>query len=1040
MISLVIGSLRTACTSVAAFFVIVIAVALCIESVDAKPVKNEVTLNASIIKRQTDKSNNAASAKIKIDLVRAQPVRRLNVSWENTSFYQDALPRHRMKIIGSVWIRGQGSYRHRAVLLASRRRVRLVPRGKSRKLLSQFSVEISQQGIIMKRLSTRYRLKELIIALKGDNTYFRLPANCRKVVMSTVLRLQGGRKLHSRTSIDPCSDNKEDTPPAIAGPIDPPGPVFSNPDPIPNPDPNPDPSPQEYGPKAICALCDFDFESENNDQVVSDVTADATLTVDPNADPVRNVPGALFGGNDMYTWNSFYLRDKEILKKYLPEGFTMRWHLANDSKSGQRWDDGQIEQGGGNYSYNLLNAEEYRSFAEHGSHSASLDQWKDSGSWIGNHSMQLKFNGEGEVYSAISADAFAKPGDKELPVYGRIDINPSAGLTVGDSLEILRFNFTDGVMRVVLTGEKHVALLKENGSTIAESAGPVQVGDWTSVEAGFTSSGAKLFIDGVNAGENDAGIDGALASYQVGHRIWGEQINGSLYIDEARIDEKQMGATVPGPVETVFNKTGSTEASVIDYFTFEGNQQTIDDRMQLVEELGAELVMQIPVSYDSDYPVDPSADADLTATPDQGEGFSWDTQIYWADLVEYITAEADPDFDLQVPPTDAQGSYEHSIASGEPGHYNWANLRARRGRVAPYALKRVEIGNEPYYSSWNSDLNRFAQKWADQAHLIRSVNPGLDLGLPVNQGIDETVFAAVSARRQSKYLEEALVGWVAIHQYSKLLLASDENQVPWWVGGWPVAVNWPGEPWEQGPFPQVENVTQQVSTSLSGESEFDKIDLGLTEFGFGISQFFVKRYNFMADAMMRASYIGSALDTGIEHAQTWGLLNDQGFAFGLIGQGSNYAASSTLPLSGARITGRQFTPSFHLYKMYGSLFGDQLLPLDFEGPTYNVDDLVPHWETPYISANATRDSASGDLTLAFINRDLSSNRVVDIDIPGSGFNTVQVAELKSTEPYDSNEEVPEKVVPSAYHFKINSPTFKFRLRRLSITFLRFKGQ
>ena len=75
-----------------------------------------------------------------------------------------------------------------------------------------------------------------------------------------------------------------------------------------------------------------------------------------------------------------------------------------------------------------------------------------------------------------------------------------------------------------------------------------------------------------------------------------------------------------------------------------------------------------------------------------GAGYPWQTPEYYAAYLQYLIGDADSDYDSKV--TTLTPDFLNG-GEGEVGG-NWANLRAKRDRVAPYSLVAVILGVEPW--------------------------------------------------------------------------------------------------------------------------------------------------------------------------------------------------------------------------------------------------------------------------------------------------------------------------------------------------------
>lgn len=138
------------------------------------------------------------------------------------------------------------------------------------------------------------------------------------------------------------------------------------------------------------------------------------------------------------------------------------------------------------------------------------------------------------------------------------------------------------------------------------------------------------------------------------------------------------------------------------------------------------------------------------------------------------------------------------------------------------------------------------------------------------------------------------------------------------------------------------------------------------------------------------------------------------------------------------------TPSYYIFKLYTSIAGDSILPVTNNSGSYDISNGISGVESidnvPYVDAIATESPDGKRLTLFLINRSLSDNFPVKLNL--SEFHptaTAQVEQVASASRYDSNDALhPLNVVPHESTLQVNaSGPVLFTLPKESITMIRF---
>jgi alpha-N-arabinofuranosidase len=111
------------------------------------------------------------------------------------------------------------------------------------------------------------------------------------------------------------------------------------------------------------------------------------------------------------------------------------------------------------------------------------------------------------------------------------------------------------------------------------------------------------------------------------------------------------------------------------------------------------------------------------------------------------------------------------------------------------------------------------------------------------------------------------------------------------------------------------------------------------------------------------------------------------------------------------------SPAYYVFQMYSTAKDDTVLPVTTNSGTYSVKngtqgyDDVP--DVPYVDVVATRNTNKRTLTLFCVNRSLTDDAPVKIDLgPFSAMKMARVEQITAVSRYVTNDEVePKRVVP-----------------------------
>jgi hypothetical protein len=297
------------------------------------------------------------------------------------------------------------------------------------------------------------------------------------------------------------------------------------------------------------------------------------------------------------------------------------------------------------------------------------------------------------------------------------------------------------------------------------------------------------------------------------------------------------------------------------YFTFDGTDAgepaTLDDIFQIFGAApNARFILHVPVPHDS--------------LPLGSARFEWQTPAFYGAQLQYLFGTADSNFMEQVPTTTLDFFSVHSA-------FNWANLRARRGRVAPYRAEAIILGQEPYHiEGWSAgDGAGFGARANEYRAAMRARGITLPYGVHVSQlnPTDRDWFRPMI--NQLPASDSA--GYLDLYHYYSFVTNDD------WLRSFPVAeraegfTNWwkPRESWraDYARFLWIIEDTRQAVRDLGVSPELVKMGFG--EHGIAISSPF--KWNDMMGALHWANWLAELMRYDIDWDSTW-VLFGEGFS------------------------------------------------------------------------------------------------------------------------------------------------------------------
>ncbi|MBI2335573.1 MAG: hypothetical protein HYU97_02285 [Deltaproteobacteria bacterium] len=662
---------------------------------------------------------------------------------------------------------------------------------------------------------------------------------------------------------------------------------------------------------------------------------DTHITLDLAASG-KKVERPIIGGNVLYNYSSVLFRDAASFSQW--GGGSVRYHMYDDTRWGQRWDTQTIEPTGVTKNYNLENLEEWSGAwvkELQGQGKMEIDYWQSAGAAWNRHSLKLEVANAADRSSLLMPKLDQDNGTLAFQFAFKIDAATLEGswllLHTDDSRIQL---WVDDTLTLRLTSK-----VDPNLNIVAPT--PLTLGKWYLITVNLSQGNLEFWLGSqLLAAQSTSLSTGKWANWHLGYIPQSNAKAATLAyrLDEVRVHSQKLGTRIQPPWNNATNQGRFDK-----YYSFDGNHATIDDFLKFAQMAKLTPVIQIPLT--------PGLEYGTPALP--GTTFGWDTPQYWADLLEYMNGTADADY------KNKQFDFTHNTPTD-----NWANLRAQRGHFRPWNVKYIEVGNEPYYTGWNQNNNwaGYAQKWAHQALLLKEVDPNIQLGLPGRRGwgtqdIWSVAIPIIQAESPIPYID-----FLAVHHYTKIynvggMSYSEADQLHWYLGapaGWRT-LNRPDAEAGRPVLREVE-LAQQAIDQYFAEDEV-KPFVALTEYGFEWKQYsyydstksqWVYVGNTFADAFQRISALGEMARLGAKLGHTFVLDSDQKFVYGVIGDND------------ASVVGRLLTPSYWAFTYFARGLSNQAL--------YLTPDIKTRYLTWDMGNNVKVEHATPDELLSGINK------------------------------------------------------------------------
>ncbi|MEW6407317.1 MAG: hypothetical protein AB1465_01370 [Patescibacteria group bacterium] len=539
---------------------------------------------------------------------------------------------------------------------------------------------------------------------------------------------------------------------------------------------------------------------------------------------------------------------------------------------------------------------------------------------------------------------------------------------------------------------------------------PLKFDKWYSIEI-LSDNISKLWLDGKKIGEvkldsQDTSEDGRSTEIQFGTLVEESikaqksrepQIKDSYQfkIDEIEFRTKQDRKF---PLDKKLNK--KYIKGVILSHSFDNNIMTIDDYGDMAEKLNLEFVPQLPNPCEKKYGCE----------NDSWSGFF--KKFYSvkgiAAMFQYLVGEADQYYAKKTKEIKKKNWPLKNLKKfNGNGEYNYANLRASRGRIKPYRINYVELGNEPYYAEYENNEIGFARRFIDLCESLHKIKPDLKCVLP---GQSSSTFSFEKVLKYFAFSKKLnLIGGVAIHDYF-IYYGKDR------IKDYPLrTMNG-----AYAEFPRYKNVEKLLKKYLN-KKQYKNLPIWINEYNSIL-------YNFkenQTDKFIDAAYLWSEVAYMLEHGITGGALFfwnsatiGEGFTNGLIG---DYNRKPEINLNGR---------TFLAFSKYFG-WGGKILKIKYN--PQKIYDPVSDLNLSKITAISSLSKNGKNLYLGVINR---SSNVYESSINLKNFlpkKKAKIYSLKADSLLDSHRNI---------HYKTKtkdvSKKFNYKFPSLSINFIKLK--
>ncbi|HXT42256.1 MAG TPA: Ig-like domain-containing protein, partial [Candidatus Angelobacter sp.] len=421
------------------------------------------------------------------------------------------------------------------------------------------------------------------------------------------------------------------------------------------------------------------------------------------------------------------------------------------------------------------------------------------------------------------------------------------------------------------------------------------------------------------------------------------------------------------------------KSAIHSYYSWDGTDSgtpaSPEDAMNIFGATGnAEFILNIPIPLF------------LTNSPSSnwgydGFGYTWQTAQFYAAMTQYLVGTAGPQSEWQSLPTTLD-------FFSQPASFNWANLRARRGHLAPYPVVAFIIGSEPYNIEGTSNGSLYGPQAEKFRVAIRNRGVSAPLGLHVHDMgyVDDPqrlwFWPMMSAVTASDF------SFMDLEHYYQFSSVQEDFKRTFPVSINPNAAYWmPKSSWKSDytKFLWIVEDTRNAirdDNAVVGLGNPGRWQLGFSEHGIQVTSQFT--YNDMFSAMHWAGWLAESMRQNVAWDSGWTLVAE-GFSHGQLQVRDGYVTR---------------TPMFFVYQMAQEFYGYDCLTNNYSSAMGSTTDNIGNpVQFPWTTVRTFRDPATGNIHLFVLNQSLTDTATI------SGFenwNIISWKQLKGTSYSDSN--------------------------------------
>ena len=317
-----------------------------------------------------------------------------------------------------------------------------------------------------------------------------------------------------------------------------------------------------------------------------------------------------------------------------------------------------------------------------------------------------------------------------------------------------------------------------------------------------------------------------------------------------------------------------------------------------------------------------------------------------------------------------------------------SDLRRENGREQPWKVKYWGIGNEAWGCGGHMRPEYYADEYRKYATFMS------------NSGIEGGIYKIASGASDDDYnwtevlmknIPHNMLQGVALHHYSVIDWSNKSSSIDFSESEYFQTME---RSW------RMNELIEKHTAIMDQYDPEGKVDLVVDEWGgwydviSGTNPGFLFQQNTMRDAMIA----GLVLNIFNNHARRVKMAN--------LAQTVNVLQAVILTEEEKML----LTPTYHVMRMYKVHQDAQLLPVQFESPSYSLDGE----ELPALSVSASRD-ASGKVNISLVNIDASSSHEISMDLSGLDVGDLNAEILASGKLQDHNSfDQPDRIRPAGF--------------------------